>query len=260
MIFSALSMAITILSLISQRNIVKSRDYVSIEFDVKGAAIMTKTKKCKNRVNKIQNAIASLLGINENLLQTVRPCTIKSGLKIRINIYINNATEIDMNIEQDINDAIKSRQIEGIIKTAWNLASNPTITNIKYIKHDSKERKQNTVFIHAINTISKSNLEVSSQNDAETAIVMSSVHNNQIILEQTWTENEGIEVNGNAQIEMNNKVNIYELPPQIPEIVTKPLGERGLPVNESSVDSQIMETNETVTGTDRGDIADEEGP
>ena len=69
-VFSLLSIVHSVVSMVSQRHIVKSRDYVSIEFEIKGTSIMANKKKCKNRVKTIQSSIASLLGLDEYLLET----------------------------------------------------------------------------------------------------------------------------------------------------------------------------------------------
>ena len=156
MVFSSLSIIISVVTFVSQGQIVRSQDYASIEFDVTGNSIMVNKKKCRNRIQSIQSGISSLLGLDESLLEVMRPMTIKKGLKVNINIFINNAASIDMNIENDINKAQRSGEMADIIKTAWDLGSVPIISNVKYQKHDSWERRQNTVIIGSISEMTLS--------------------------------------------------------------------------------------------------------
>ena len=84
MSFSLLSIIISVASMASQKNIVKSQDFVTVEFDVLGRSIMSNKKKCQNRVKAIQGAISSLLGLNERVLEIIRPTTVKKGLRVHI--------------------------------------------------------------------------------------------------------------------------------------------------------------------------------
>ncbi len=146
---SILSIIISILSMISQRNIVRSTGYCTIKFDVTGPAVVNSMSKCRNRVKQLQTQTASLLGLNKNLVEIVRPTEIKKGLRICINIFVNNATAIDMNIEKEINNSKQSGELTQIMKISWELSSTPIISNIKYGKHESKERRDNKVVIKA---------------------------------------------------------------------------------------------------------------
>ena len=180
MIFSLLSLITTVLSSLSQQKIANSRDFVSIEFDVTGSSVVLNKKKCRNRVKFIKSAIASLLGLEEVLLEMLRPTTIKKGLKLIIHIYINNATAVAMNIESDMNEAQRKGEIQEIIKTAWNFKAVPTVSKVKYMMHESTERKENTVFIGMIKRISKKKIDLvpnTSEKKVETEIAMSMYDN-----------------------------------------------------------------------------------
>ena len=182
----------------SQKNIVRSQDFVTVEFDVLGRSIMANKQKCKNRVIAIQNSIAGLLGLDESLLEVMRPVTIKKGLKVRINIYINNATAIDMNIDKDIHEAEQSGEIAEIVKSAWDLDEVPTVLNVKYDKHESEERQQNAVFIGILRRISSLRVK---QQQVKEEIAMNKDKNN---------GDDGSE---------RDHLNEMELPPRIPSVV-----------------------------------------
>ena len=143
MVFSVLSIVISILTMISQRSIARSRDYVSVEFDVKGPTIVSNMGRCKNLKNKLQLQMSSLIGIEKELVEIVKPKQIKQGLRITVNFNINNTRAIDMNIEKDINKADSTGDIAKIMKESWNLSEEPRIENIEYSKYESKERRAN---------------------------------------------------------------------------------------------------------------------
>ena len=138
MAFSVLSIAISTMSMISQRNISKSRDYISVELDVKGNVIITNMKKCRNEKCELELQISSLLGINKNLVEVTRPQQIQKGLRIKINLKINYVKSIDMNIERDLNDAKQTGELAEILKASWRLNQVPMISTIKCNKYDSK--------------------------------------------------------------------------------------------------------------------------
>ena len=147
MIFSVLSLVITALSMVSQRNLINAQHFASIEFDVTGTITTDNKQKCRNRVKKIQSGMAMLMGLDEKFLEISRPTPTKDGLRIHINIYINHTKSIGMNIEKDMKEAQMNGRIAYIIETAWKLSANPDISNVKYTKHKSQRRKENEVDI-----------------------------------------------------------------------------------------------------------------
>ena len=159
--------------MISQRNIITTQHFVSIEFDVIGMITAKNKKQCRNRVKTITMEMATILGLHESLFEVIRPAPIKKGLMVHINIYINYTKEIDMNIERDINEAQKKGEISEIIKKAWKLSTYPTISNIKYIRQESQERTNTLVFGRTISTISQMKKKVNDENVSE--IVMTPV-------------------------------------------------------------------------------------
>ena len=66
---------------------------------------MSNITRCQYRKCELQTRIASLVGVDRDLIEILRPKQIKQGLKIRINFHISITRAIDMNIEKDINNA-----------------------------------------------------------------------------------------------------------------------------------------------------------
>ena len=147
MAFSLLSIIISVLSLSSRRSIMRSTDYVSISFDVKG---LPNARRHRNKVKNIKYDLSSLFGISSNLIEIQRPTQIPKGLAMVVNFRINNAKQIDMNIRKMVLDANQSGELADIIKSAWRLESRPLIMDLECNKHDSKIRKNNTVMISAM--------------------------------------------------------------------------------------------------------------
>ena len=190
---SIMSIIISVLSMISQRSVIRSRDYVSVEFDVKGAVIVSNINQCKNLKSKLQLQMSSLVGIEQELVEIVKPEQIKHGLRIMINFHINNTRAIDLSIETDIDKAQSTGEIANIMKESWNLSSSPTIENVKCSRHESKDRRDNTKVIK-IKSVSMNSAKSDEQN----------------------------EIQMNAEIamsEFNTNDNVSELPPRISQPV-----------------------------------------
>ena len=141
-----------------------TQDHYCVEFDIKGATIGANIRRCKHNVKKIRNEICTILGLHENLVEIIRPKQIPNGIKMHINIYINNAKAIDLNCENMITDANNSGQLPKAIKAAWSLSEMPVISNIKYVKYASNERKKNAVNIRVNSADSIAMTEIQSAN------------------------------------------------------------------------------------------------
>ena len=149
MSFSILSIIIAVIAMYSAKKLIQSQDYYSIEFDVKGSGIASNSKGHKklNRVKKIKYEICGILGLQEDLVEILKPSLIPNGVKIVINLYINNAKAIDLNPEKILIDANNNGQLPTAIKDAWGLNTAPAISNFKYQRHESKDRAKNSVTI-----------------------------------------------------------------------------------------------------------------
>ena len=130
MALSILSIITSIMAMMDQRNIQRSKHYVSVKFDVTGQVIVVTMKKCKQRYKILQHQISSLLGVNANLIEIVPAAQIKNGLRITINVYITRTKAIDMNIKDDMYSAQQRGKLAEIIKLSWKLSRVPAISNI----------------------------------------------------------------------------------------------------------------------------------
>ena len=127
--------------------LIRSQDHYTIEFDVTGGKVSSNFRTHRNKVIGIRYEICGILGLHENLVEITRPTQIPNGLRIHINLYINNAKAIDLNPEMVIINAKRSNQLSMCIKDAWGLTKVPRISNIRYERHESSDRVQNAVVI-----------------------------------------------------------------------------------------------------------------
>lgn len=198
MAFSVASIIISLLSQITQRNIVRSKDCVSIGFNVQSSDMITKTDKCKRKNKKIIAGVGSLLGIDKNLVEMTRPQDIKKGLRVNIVLYINHTKAIDMNIEKEINDIRASGELARVMKLGWNLNDTPIIDQMNINLQESKTRRNNTVKI-----------QMETQTQALQAVNSVSTQNNQNV----------------KDTDANNDLQTMELPAVIPPVSITDCGE-----------------------------------
>eukprot|EP01084_Bolivina_argentea_P089697 161793_1 len=215
MTFSIISILITIASTITARKLVYSQAYSSIEFTITSAGIAANAKQCRNRVNQIRDQICGILGLRENLklLEIMRPIQIPNGVRLHLNIYINNynAEGMDSNYEKLITDAKNSGQLSNFIQYSWGLTDIPVIGNIEYKHHESKDKIRNSMNIqiedHAIqgNGIKEDEIMVIIDPDNENVYTVKFEHK-PFGMEWTETENKRnlyvseITVDGQADI------------------------------------------------------------
>eukprot|EP01084_Bolivina_argentea_P089696 161791_1 len=143
----------------------------------------------------------------------MRPIQIPNGVRLHLNIYINNynAEGMDSNYEKLITDAKNSGQLSNFIQYSWGLTDIPVIGNIEYKHHESKDKIRNSMNIqiedHAIqgNGIKEDEIMVIIDPDNENVYTVKFEHK-PFGMEWTETENKRnlyvseITVDGQADI------------------------------------------------------------
>eukprot|EP01084_Bolivina_argentea_P241163 404927_1 len=147
LIFSSISIAIAVISLLTQKAIINRMDYVELTFDVIGKDVSANTVKCQSIVKKPQREITGILGINKNLTEIFRPTQIPNGLCVKMNLYISISKAIDKNCQKLMENAKNNGKLSETFQNAWGLSSKPMINNIKCSQVNSKERDENTINI-----------------------------------------------------------------------------------------------------------------
>ncbi len=186
MIFSVLSIIVSLLSLVSQRTIIRNRHYVSIHYDITGNITSSDLKKFTRQSTEIKLQSALLLGVDRNVLEIIRPSIIQSGVRVHINVSVSKTKSIDMNIPKIMDGSQKSGKLAEIVQQAWSLNHAPVISNMNIEQHESEERKQQTVVVQVM---SKSEGSKAYDKDVELAKVNNNgnMPNHPIVVEMDIT-------------------------------------------------------------------------
>eukprot|EP01084_Bolivina_argentea_P301772 520705_1 len=157
MIFSTISIIVTIASMITEKQILNSCGYAMVEFEVTGTSVIQKTDQCKNQVRIIRGQISSILGLNQQVIEIMRPIIVPNGLKLTIYIHLNHIESRSIDYKMLLNQCQQNGQLAGIIQNSWKLQSIPIISKIKFNVEESKDRQNSTVSIRVQSEIQQHN-------------------------------------------------------------------------------------------------------
>eukprot|EP01084_Bolivina_argentea_P063127 115299_1 len=195
----------------TQKTIINMTDYVELTFDVIGSDVHL----FKNIVKKPQQEIVTILGINKNISDILKPTPTPNGLTIKMKLYISISKAIDMNCQQLMETAKNDGQLAKIFQNAWSLSSAPNIKNIQCKQVNSKQRDLNTINIEKVNStdISAAAGEATCMNEA-VQIAMSELIN---------INNANVNVNNNNIIPQQTSpiVDVNNIP-KVPEVINYP--------------------------------------
>merc|ERR1711879_494254 len=128
LIFSSFSIMLTILSVCTQRRIVRNQQYAVIKFTVDGV-VSGKVKKPQLRTKGIKRDIANLLDIDHHLVEIEKP----RSFKFRVIISINNIYSLEKDYKSVIESAISDGSFGEFFKNRWELMKVPVIKDMEYI-------------------------------------------------------------------------------------------------------------------------------
>ena len=154
MAFSLLSIIITLIARVTEKQIINSQGYAAVEIDVTGEVIVAKSNKCMNRRDQFKNGVSDILGEQSRVIEVLRPQKIPKGLKITINILLNRISVRDKNYEKLINDAARDGTLADILKNAWELDVAPNVSNVKFLVKESEKWRKNVVPIRVMSVMS----------------------------------------------------------------------------------------------------------
>ena len=147
MIFSLISIIVIILSMIIEKNVLNSQGHAMVEFDVTGSTIGANSHQFRNKTKQIRNQISNKLGLNERLIEILKPRKIPNGLRFTINIHLNRISVRDNDYEKLLDEAQKNGSLGEIFQNSWDLQSVPNVSNIEFMVNESKRWKENIVSI-----------------------------------------------------------------------------------------------------------------
>ena len=179
MIFSTISIIVTMASMITAKQLLNSSGYAIVKFNVTGSSVVQKIDRCRNRVQTMRNQIAAELGLEHQLIEIMRPKTIKGGLEITMHIHLNHIQSRDLNYHKELDECQQKGRIAEILQNVWELDGDPIISTISFQVKESKNRQKNTVKIE-IKSVSRSPSNGNTnENMSDRAISIDShIHNN----------------------------------------------------------------------------------
>eukprot|EP01084_Bolivina_argentea_P129062 228012_1 len=157
MIFSVISIIVAVITIILQKRIYKTQDYVYITIDITGQCILDNIKICENRIKNIKSHLCtSSLGVSTQFVEIMKPFagSIQNGIQLQIHIsYIHDKSNIDVadHYYKRLDTAIKNGQLQQIIMDEWKLLTAPTIPVNKIFSQfiKSKEKKKLSILRRA---------------------------------------------------------------------------------------------------------------
>ena len=141
---------VTLMSRITQKDILDSQGCGIIKFDVTGS-VSNRIDECRNKTKIICKKISDILGLDETLIEIQRPRKIPNGLTMIINIHLNHIQNRRINYEKALMDLNQNGSLTEILKMSWDLKTIPIVSSFEFQVKESKDRKENAVEIK-INT------------------------------------------------------------------------------------------------------------
>ena len=132
-LFSALSIVSNTMTICNRRAFVKNTVCVSVHFDITSSGRGINSRRHRNRINEIRKEIAAILALDRSAVLIERPFPIRHGLRMNINIYVNQSScDKQRNIGEIMRYFIENGDVAVIIKESWNLKEIPVISNFNF--------------------------------------------------------------------------------------------------------------------------------
>eukprot|EP01084_Bolivina_argentea_P241675 405639_1 len=149
MLFSLISISMSLLTLCTAKKIVKTQDHCHISLDVTGNMFdVKKINFCIQNTNGIKNSLSVLLGLRPSMMEILPPQIISCGLQITILLYISNEKYEELKVKDIIYEQHKKGRFAIIFNDSWNLSSLPDIDNIICQQIASKQRAKMSYKLH----------------------------------------------------------------------------------------------------------------
>ena len=146
MIFSLISIIVTIISMITKTQILDSQGYAAVKFCVTGS-VSNKLDECRNKTKKIAERVSDALGLDKELIEVQRPKKIPYGLQMRFEIHLNHIKSRDINYEKELINLYENGALAEILKKSWDLEIVPEISSFEFKVNESKNRQKGAVTI-----------------------------------------------------------------------------------------------------------------
>ena len=192
MIFSLISIIVMIVSMMTEKKILNGAGHGKAEFDVTGSMILGKAHHYRNKTKGIRNSISSVLGLESEVIEVMRPTKIPSGLNISTNIHLNHIQSRDIDYKQLLTKCQQSGQLAEIIKNEWKLQSVPSVSKVRFKVLESKDRMKSQISLR-VNSVQSDEdgeefNELKEQIDHFLDILLIIVYNQYLLIEYDLNE------------------------------------------------------------------------
>eukprot|EP01084_Bolivina_argentea_P045520 83798_1 len=144
-VFSAISIVVSILSAILEKQINFTESRVVISMDIVGECIMQNRGKCKWMKKKLHSELAALVRTNKSSLEIVKPMSISEGLRLKFYIYCTDNDKLqNMDYKGIVVNSKHKGKLALLIHRAWGLLDDPHIKNIDVTYIQSKQKRRNS--------------------------------------------------------------------------------------------------------------------
>eukprot|EP01084_Bolivina_argentea_P129617 228907_1 len=159
-IFSLISIIVSILSMSMQKGLSQSEGHVGITIQVTGTSVMSKIKHCKISKKKLDKHLASIVCVHNSRVQVIKPIRIKQGLELNVNFYFLDVNKKPIDYYQILMDAQKSGDLQTAFKQGWNLDNEPTVDIISQVSVQSKKERKRSEKIRNSLVQTQTNVEM----------------------------------------------------------------------------------------------------
>lgn len=144
MIFSFISILVSVLSMVMEKQISQSQGYVAVTMRVTGNAVVSNAKKCKTLKKELSDQLALFVGVHSSVVEVIRPIPIKQGFEVNINFYFGDSNETHIEYFKVLTDGQNSGELQTLFKESWKLSEVPIIDHLKHTVVQSKIKRKRT--------------------------------------------------------------------------------------------------------------------
>eukprot|EP01083_Nonionella_stella_P170884 582565_1 len=142
MVFSLISILISVLSMLTERKISQTQGHVAISMKVTGHAVTSNPNNCKTLKDVLTEELALLVGVHASVVEVIKPMQIKQGFKLNVNFYFGDAGKRIIDYHKILMEANKAEELQELFEKSWKLSGKPTIDDITQNTVQSKSRKE----------------------------------------------------------------------------------------------------------------------
>ena len=124
-----------------EKSLVNSQQYIIISMDISGKGVMGKIKRCKTRTKHINQSICSLIGVDAQVTEILKPTSIPKGLRLEMYIYVNVEDNKVSDLKNVLENAVANGELASIIDQHWKLQNVPFISNLSIESYESKDQR-----------------------------------------------------------------------------------------------------------------------